>query len=363
MMQSSFQVIGLMSGTSLDGVDLACCTFNRKDNSWTYETHAAVTLNYTEEWKQKLLNLIHADAVTYAAAHAHLGKLYGGMIKEFIADFNLKPSLIASHGHTIFHQPLNSFTSQIGDGAHISAITGIDTVCDFRAKDVALGGQGAPLVPHGDQLLFSNYKFCLNLGGIANITFNEPDHLTAFDICVANMALNEIALRAGMSYDDEGKMAAEGSVIEDLLNTLNSNEYFFKSAPKSLGREWYEKNMLPLLNSNIYKLQDLLMTICMHIGIQTGKAIQQFNGVSTDELLITGGGAFNKTLVDCIRKNTSVKIVIPDEKTISYKEALIFAFLGFLYIKNEININCKVTGSESSHIGGALYKGILNYKF
>ncbi len=360
MMKESFQVIGLMSGTSLDGVDLACCTFNRSNASWSYEIHAAETLSYTAEWKKKLLDLIHADAVTYVSAHAHLGKLYGGMIKEFIANFNLNPSLIASHGHTIFHQPSNGFTSQIGDGASISAITGIDTVCDFRSIDVALGGQGAPLVPFGDQLLFSKYKFCLNLGGIANITHNVKENLTAFDICVANMALNEIALRAGVPYDDGGKMAAQGKVIEELLKKLNSNEYFLRSAPKSLGREWYEKNMLPLLDTNIYNHHDLLKTICMHIGEQTGKAVKQFHGGSTDELLITGGGAFNKTLVECIRQNTNVNIVIPDDKTISYKEALIFAFLGFLYIKNEININNKVTGSERSHIGGALYKGIKN---
>ncbi len=355
-MKAETQVIGLMSGTSLDGIDVACCNFYKED-IWRYEILQAETIVYTEEWKSRLLNLTQANALNYVTTDVFLGRMLGTIVNEFIARHNLHPQLIASHGHTIFHQPENGFTSQIGDGAQIAALTGVDTVCDFRTKDVALGGQGAPLVPFGDQLLFTKYRFCLNLGGISNITFNDQMNPIAFDITIANMALNEIAARLGKTFDKDGVDASHGKLLPELLQRLNDNEYFNKTYPKSLGREWYEKNIQPHLTNNIYSERDILYTLCEHIGEQVGKAIRLFSFNEEDELLITGGGAFNKTLISRIKFHSPIKVIIPDALTISFKEALIFAFLGLLYIKGDININNVITGSTRSHIGGALYKG------
>jgi anhydro-N-acetylmuramic acid kinase len=356
-MTDDFQVIGLMSGTSLDGVDLACCTFSMLQEQWSYKILAAQTIPYTNEWRSRLQHLIHADAVQYVNTHAMLGRMYAAMLNEFISSNQLQPALIASHGHTIFHQPAIGFTSQIGEGAQIAALTGVDTVCDFRTKDVALGGQGAPLVPFGEQLLFPQYRCCLNLGGIANITFNDSENAAAFDICPANMALNEAAQATGKNYDEGGKLAASGKIIPQLLEKLNGLDYYHLHPPKSLGREWYEKNFRPVMNEFTDNIPDLLFTLCSHIGEQIAKGINRFPLKSTDGLLITGGGAFNKTLLACIQKNVKLKITVPDVLTISYKEALIFALLGFLYIKEKVNISNAVTGSLRSHTGGALYRG------
>jgi anhydro-N-acetylmuramic acid kinase len=357
MMRDEIRVIGLMSGTSLDGVDLACCHFHKGNSTWSYEMEVAETISYTRQWKDNLLQLISTDAMSYVETHVMLGRLYGVLINEFIAKNKLQPNLVASHGHTIFHQPQRGFTSQIGDGSQIAALTGIDTVCDFRSKDVALGGQGAPLVPFGEQMLFKDYRFCLNLGGIANLTFNEPGKQVAFDVCIANMALNEIAAQRELLYDEDGKIAATGSTDIKLLNTLNALEYFNRPYPKSLGREWYEKNFLPLIADTAHKDADVMFTLCEHIAMQVGKALGMFDFNATDEVLVTGGGGFNATLIKRIQHHAPVKVVLPDKKIIAFKEALIFAFLGALYIKDEINISSSVTGSLRSHIGGALYKG------
>lgn len=354
---SRTQVIGLMSGTSLDGIDLACCDFEKRDSSWSFTLLKAETIPYPAHWKDRLLNLIHADAMHYVSTHVALGRMYGTLINEFIAQHNLSPQLIASHGHTIFHQTEKGFTSQIGDGSQIAAITGLDTVCDFRSKDLALGGQGAPLVPAGEQWLFRDYRFCLNLGGIANITFNDVASPVAFDVCIANMALNEIAGRSGKAYDENGNIASTGKILPKLLLKLNNLDYHKKTFPKSIGREWYEKNILPELNSNIYNDADLLFTLCEHIAQQIGSALQLFPFSKKDKLLVTGGGAFNKTLISCMRNHLPVELVIPDAGTISYKEAIIFAFLGLLNIRGENNVLAQVTGASRSHTGGAFYKG------
>jgi anhydro-N-acetylmuramic acid kinase len=356
-MKAVTQVIGLMSGTSLDGVDIACCNFYKARDNWHYEIIQAETIAYTEEWKNRLLNLTHETALNYVSTHVLLGRMFGTIVNEFIAKHKLVPQLIASHGHTIFHQPELGFTSQIADGSQIAALSGIDTVCDFRSKDLALGGQGAPLVPYGDQLLFAKYRFCLNLGGIANITFNDARNPIAFDITIANMALNEVAQRLGKSYDKDGVDASRGKLLPELLQQLNDMDYFKKTFPKSLGREWFEKNIQPLLVNNINNESDILYTLCEHIGEQTGNAIRLFSHNVEDELLITGGGAFNKTLINRIQFHSPVKVIIPDALTICFKEALIFAFLGLLNMNGEVNINNQITGSTRSHIGGALYKG------
>ena len=356
-MPQSYQVIGLMSGTSLDGVDIACCNFELHNENWEYKIVNAETFPYTEEWKQRFSQIMDCAALQYVKSHVGLGKFYGELISGFIDRHALKPILIASHGHTIFHQPANGFTAQIGDGSQIAALTGIDTVCDFRSKDLALGGQGAPLVPGGEVRLFAQYRFCLNLGGIANITILDGPKTVAFDICPANMPLNFLTNKIGLEYDKDGLLAKKGQIDQSLLKGLNDLSFYQKPFPKSLGREWFDQEMKPLLDRSAVSLEDKLATVCEHVALQIAKVIGQYKIGQNDELLITGGGAFNPVLIGKLRQHIPVKIQIPDALTIAYKEALIFAFLGLLFQRNETNVMRSVTGAKRNHIGGALYKG------
>lgn len=360
MTELPYSAIGIMSGTSLDGVDLAYCIFNKTNDHWNYKIEIAETIPYTDEWRMRLSSLMQSDASTYAQTHAELGKYFGTLAKKFINQHQLKPNLIASHGHTVFHQPQKGFTAQVGDGSQIAALTGVDTVCDFRSKDVALGGQGAPLVPIGDQLLFSDYDMCINLGGIANISYQKNNQRIAYDICPVNIVLNELASLTGKIYDEDGKLAEAGFVDKDLLDAFNNLEYYKQSPPKSIGKEWIDKSFLPLVYDSPVSVEDRAATVCEHIDEQILKAINEATLVSAKntslKILITGGGAFNKYLVQLLRKSTFHQIIIPDEQTIAFKEALIFAFLGVLFLCDEVNVLSSVTGASRNHIGGAFYK-------
>ena len=348
-----------MSGTSLDGVDLAYCCFSKDEAGWKFEIMNAITVAYSREWKEKLSTLHLQDAVTFAKANAEYGNYLGMLAKEFIETNNWIADYVSSHGHTIFHQPQNKFTSQIGDGAALSAACGLPVVCDFRTMDIALGGQGAPLVPIGDKLLFSEYDFCLNLGGIANVTKSQYEkEVVAFDVCPCNLLLNYLSSILGKEYDEDGKFAERGKVNESLLNKLNSLSFYSpdKSGPKSLGREDIEKDFLPVINSSDISTEDKLTTICEHIAIQISNVthISELQAPNS-QLFITGGGAFNSFLIARIKELCKVQVIVPEKKIINYKEAMIFAFLGVLRWRNEINCLKSVTGARRDCIGGAVY--------
>jgi anhydro-N-acetylmuramic acid kinase len=353
-------VIGLMSGTSLDGLDLCACEFINIHNSIDFRIIHAETISYSEEWRSRLNNATQLSGEELTKLHYQLGEYFGITTSDFIQRNNLLPNLISSHGHTIFHQPQNGFTFQIGSGANIAAITGTDTVCDFRSKDVALGGQGAPLVPIGDQYLFGNYEACLNLGGIANISFYQEGKRIAFDICPVNMALNFYAEKLNLNYDNKGQIAASGKVIEELLGDLNRLSFYSEKGPKSLGKEWFEKYFLPVITEfeqkNNSSIADILSTLIEHISIQHSDIFSKAN--IKGPVLVTGGGALNDFLISKIISNTTTKIYIPDSDVINYKEALIFAFLGWLYCENKTNTLSSATGAKKDSIGGALYKGL-----
>ena len=356
-MADTYQIIGLMSGTSLDGVDLACCRFAIENDHWNFVIEQAETIPYNEKWKQRLADAMQGSAVDYVKTHVELGHYFGELLNDFISKYKCQPLLIASHGHTVFHQPSLGFTAQIGDGSQIAAITGIDTVCDFRSKDVALKGQGAPLVPAGEVRLFKEFSFCLNLGGIANITIVKDQRLVAFDICPANMSLNFLSSKLGADYDHDGVMAVKGKVIQSLVEKLNQLDYYHLPYPKSLGKEWFDYNMKPLLNESGILVEDVMASVCRHIAVQIKNAIKEFQPGSKDRLLITGGGAFHPLLIKFIREETAMEIVIPEKTVIEFKEAMVFAFLGLLFYRNEKNVMKAVTGATIDHIGGALYKG------
>jgi anhydro-N-acetylmuramic acid kinase len=339
-MANSYKVIGLMSGTSLDGVDLAYCEFIL-DSKWKFQISHTETTPYPKHWFNILSKIHLGSALDLSEANINYGHYLGNLVKSFVAKHSLNVDFIASHGHTIFHQPEKSLTVQIGDGNAISAQTGLPVVYDFRSKDVALGGQGAPLVTVGDQLLFSNYDFCINLGGIANLSFDKNGKRIAFDICPANQVLNYLSKKLNKKYDDKGKIAARGNLNTDLISFLNDQNYYKKEAPKTLGREWVEEKILPILNSSQISIEDQLRTFTEHIAIQITKVVNQSEG----KALLTGGGAHNLFLIERIRALSQSVIVIPSSDIIDYKEAMIFGFLGVLRMRNEVNSLCSVTGA------------------
>jgi len=347
-----YTVIGLMSGTSLDGVDVACCVFSYENGRWDYKITFAETFPYTEEWFKRLSCLPASTAAEFASADHLFGHLLGKITSGFIEKYKIKADFIASHGHTVFHQPANGFTSQIGNGAAIKAETGLTVICDFRSGDVADGGQGAPLVPAGDRLLFPMYDYCLNLGGFANISFDLLGDRLAFDICPVNIVLNLLAGKEGRPCDMDGAMASTGKLNPELLNALNSLPYYSLPGPKSLGKEWVEANISPLLDNSGLKTEDLLSTFCTHIAEQIALNTGIDNG---KKLLITGGGTHNKHLVSEILAHIRPQLIIPDLLTINFKEALIFAFLGVLRQRNEINCLKTVTGAKQNGSFGAIY--------
>lgn len=352
-------VLGMMSGTSLDGTDLCACRFSEVNDHWQFEILAAETVPYPAEWVATLKGAMDLSGYDLAFTHAALGRYFGTLASEFIRKNKLQIDLIGSHGHTIFHQPQHGFTCQIGDGAQIAALAGVDTVCDFRTKDLALGGQGAPLVPVGDHYLFSQYAGCLNLGGIANISFRENGLRKGFDICPANMILNLLANSQGQEYDNRGQMAASGKNIPELLEKLNGLSFYAQAGPKSLGREWLESEFLPAMgikstNLSYAEAADLAHTATEHIALMHTEAFKHIK--EKGSILATGGGAFNTYLTDRIAALSGREITVPEASIINYKEALVFGFLAALYQNNRVNIFNSATGSLRNNIGGALYK-------
>lgn len=277
----------------------------------------------------------------------------GGVIKKFIVDHNINElDFVSSHGHTALHQPEKGITLQIGNHKSISGLINNTVVCDFRKQDVALGGQGAPLVPIGDKLLFSEYDACLNLGGFSNISYNKNNDRIAFDMCPVNIVLNHYCRTIDLDFDDEGKIARSGILNIELLNKLNKLEYYALSHPKSLGIEWVNSNIYPLITKSDLSLKDILRTCIEHMAFQISKEInsKQFRNV-----LVTGGGAYNAFLIERLKHLTTTQIHIPEKEIIDFKEALIFGFLGVLKIRNEVNCLASVTGSKHDHSSGVIY--------
>lgn len=340
-----------MSGTSLDGLDIALCEFENSGNSYQYSIVKALTINYNDEWKGKLTNVKNASAEQYFKLNADYGRFIAENINEFLKEVETVPHCISSHGHTVFHQPKLGFSTQIGCGATIASVTGITTVCDFRSLDVANGGQGAPLVPIGDKLLFEKHTACLNIGGIANVSFDDKNgNRIAYDICEANMLLNYLAEKLDLSFDKGGDIARSGKVNSELLNKLNGLSYYSQTGAKSIGREWFENTVLPLIEKSGIETKDLLATSTEHIAQIIANDLGDKKNV-----LVTGGGAFNSFLLERIKAKTNCEIIILDAETINFKEALIFAFLGYLRINEKINTLSSVTGAKSDSVGGAVY--------
>jgi len=353
-MGKKYRVLGIMSGTSLDGVDLALCTFKRSGEKWSFVTKGAITVPYNRKWN-KILSEVHlSDAATLIRYHALYGKFLGTLCKAFLKRGGYKnPDFISSHGHTVFHQPDAGFTFQLGDGSAISAASGLPVISDFRNLDVQLGGQGAPLVPVGDKLLFHKYDVCVNLGGIANLSFDQKGKRLAWDICFVNMGLNFLAGKIGRSFDPGGKIAASGITDTKLLGSLLAVASKMKGKNTSLAREHFEKFIIPLLGETLSpdKVPTLLRTFTEYAATSVSKAILKAKG---NHVLLTGGGARNLFLVERIRFHCGESVLVEtgSEELIDFKEAIIFAFLGVLKKEGLNNALQSVTGAASDSSGG-----------
>jgi anhydro-N-acetylmuramic acid kinase len=358
MIQEKFNIIGVMSGTSLDGIDLAHLNFEIINGKWSFQILECETIGYSQKWIDHLKIAVGFSELELQKLNVDYTLLLGTVISDFINRNKIENiDAVCSHGHTILHQPQNGITLQIGNLPEIAALCKQKVVCDFRIQDVELGGQGAPLVPIGDRILFSDYDYCLNLGGFSNISFEENGNRIAFDISPVNTVLNFYANQLGLDYDDKGKISRTGTVNSELLNELNRLDFYQKKYPKSLGFEFVKKIILPLIESYPISIEDKMNTFTEHIAAQISLALPN----KKNNLFITGGGAYNDFMIERVQFHLpETKVVIPERKIIEFKEALIFGLLGVLKLGNEINTLSSVTGSKMDHSSGIVYNSKNN---
>jgi anhydro-N-acetylmuramic acid kinase len=353
-----------MSGSSLDGLDIAFAEFQESSGSWEYTVKAAECFSYSSEWVEKLAYAHSMKAVDYQLLHSAYGHYIGEQVNAFIEKYGLQyqVQLIVSHGHTTFHIPSEKMTAQLGDGAAIAATTGINVVSDLRSMDIALGGQGAPIVPIGEKLLLKEYDLFLNIGGIANLSYRGPEKYIAFDICPANRVLNMLSAKTGKLFDEGGRLAASGNIQPELLHILNTLEYYQLPFPKSLSNDFGTQVIFPMLKNAGYNIQDTLRTYVEHIAIQVSNSIHALktNTATASKLLITGGGAHNQFLVERIGamlQPIGIDLAVPDKQLVDFKEAIIMGLIGVLRWREENNVLASVTGAARDSIGGAVWIG------
>ena len=368
-----YLLTGLMSGTSLDGIDLASCRFAMTEEGWTFSVMAAETLPYPAQWREKLREAYKMGGADLVKLHVDYGRLLGANIRSFHEKYRLPEGMVAvSHGHTVFHRPEQGYSFQLGHGAAIAAASACTVVCDLRSMDVALGGQGAPLVPLGDKHLFAPYDACLNLGGFANISYDAHGRRMAFDICPLNYVSNHLVQDAHLpgtpfadrhradnadgvaAYDPAGNIGRRGQIHGELLDKLNKLAFYRAEGPKSLGREWVDTHIWPLLQRFELPLQERLRTWYEHAAIQLSAVIRR---ASVKKVLVTGGGVHNTFLMECIQRHlpAGTEVVVPDREVIEFKEAIVFAFLGLLCLQGQNNCLASATGARQDSIGGSIH--------
>lgn len=351
-----YTLIGLMSGTSGDGLDIAHCHFEHQ-NGWTYEILLSKTVPFPELLGDKLQASHQLSGLELSLLDVEFGEWMGEKVKKFCKENQVKPMAIASHGHTVFHQPAKKLSLQIGNGWALHQASGEKVISDFRMLDVQLGGQGAPLVPIGDRLLFPHVDFCINLGGISNLSMDHQGKRIAFDTSPFNLLLNPVARKLGKPYDESGAWAKKGKSNPSLLEKLNSLPFYNSFSAKSLGREDIEKDFFPLLETSNLDPKDVLSTLVEHFAFQIAKVIRHYASSAKPTILLTGGGAYNtyfrERLDHHLQQNWN-QIEAPSE-LIEFKEALIFAFLGALKLRGDVNCLSSVTGANRDSSGGVIY--------
>lgn len=351
---NNFKVIGLMSGTSLDGLDIAYCHFTKNRGRWSFALKKATTIKYSSAWMKKLSTAQNLTGEQLIEFDSEYGRFLGNACNEFIRRNKLKVDFIASHGHTIFHQPQKRFTYQIGNGNSLYAACGVPVVFDFRSLDVMRGGEGAPLVPAGDKFLFGDYDVCLNLGGIANLSRDVKGKRVAFDICFANMGLNYLMSKLGKEFDKGGSLSSEGEVDQQMLKKLDAFYLGLRKKRPSLGREMFEESIQPMLDDPTLDLKDKLRTITLSAAKEIAYSISSQK--KRCNVLCTGGGAFNSFFISQLLDQCSdnITLIIPDSDVIKFKEAIVFGFLGVLRLKGQMNCLKSVTGASKDSCSGSL---------
>lgn len=350
MIKSDYSVVAIMSGTSLDGVDIIYATYSI-DKAWNFTIHNSETVKYPKDWKFILSRLVNRSLDELEVIDQAYSKFLASLILDFIKKNKIEAiDFLASHGHTALHRPEKGLTYQIGNKQILANSINKKVICDFRIQDVKHGGQGAPLVPIGDRILFSDYNYCLNLGGFANISFEDNDERVAFDICPVNIVLNYYIAKLGLEYDDKGQFAAKGDIHEELLVQLNSLNFYAETPPKSLGLEWVELQIFPLIDSYNLQIEVILRTFVEHIAIQVSRNV----GGKDLNVLVTGGGVYNTFLMSRINTLSGAAMITPNKEIIEYKEALVFGLLGILRDRNEVNCLKSVTGAIMDHSSGTI---------
>ena len=354
---NDFRILGMMSGTSLDGLDLVLAHLTESEGAWGYKILASGCLDYEPKMRQRLQAAIEMDVGGLLAFHTEYGKWLGDQAAKFLAAQHEPADAVASHGHTVHHRPEAGFTFQLGCPQEVALRTGVPCIGDFRSLDIRLGGQGAPLVPIGDRLLFGSYDFCLNLGGISNISFERMGKRTALDIGIANMLLNHLSSESGRAYDAGGALARSGKVLPDLLKALDNLPYYRQPFPKSTGYEWFRDQIIPLLNAHPGSPEDRLRTATVHVAGTVARQIDELAGGSPATVLVTGGGAYNDFLMEQIREgmHPDIRVHIPHDGLVENKEALVFALLGALRLSGSVNVLSSVTGARKDSCSGILY--------
>lgn len=347
-----FWGVGVMSGSSLDGIDIALCRFKlNENNTWSYRLELTDHQKLTQEIKDLLEKSPSLSSQELHNLDAYYGDWIGHHVNEFLHRHFEKPDFVAVHGHTVFHYPEKGFSIQLGDGAHIAAACQTPVITNFRQQNIALGGQGAPLVPFGDKLLFSEYDACINLGGIANISVLNQENTTAWDICPCNQVFNYLAHQIGQEFDRDGVIAISGKVIPELLSDLNQLDFYKKATPKSMGNHWIKEKVIPLIDSYKASIPDKMKTAQQHFEEKIIEAVREYD---IHKILLTGGGAFNKALISDLFKQEQLEFIVPDIETVEFKEALIFAFLGLMRWHEKENILASYTGARKNCSGGVI---------
>ncbi|TDS13387.1 anhydro-N-acetylmuramic acid kinase [Maribacter caenipelagi] len=353
----TYKIIGLMSGTSLDGLDLAYCHIWEKNGVWEFVIKETKSVKYSSDMLNTLKNAISLSAEKLIELHNTYGSWLGEQTSIFINENKLEVDYIASHGHTTHHRPEMGLTFQVGSGQHIANATGIKVIADFRTNDLALGGQGAPLVPIGDRIFFNEYDYCLNLGGISNVSFEIKDKRIAYDIGLANMILNYITRKVDLEYDEDGKLARSGGINPEMLERLNNLKYYLLPHPKSIGYEWFLEEVVPIVEETDDTLENLLHTSVHHICDKVAQQINLNFMHDRQQLLVTGGGALNSFLIKTLQQKLgdSTKVVVPEKIIIEFKEALVFALMGVLRVEQLTNVLSSVTGAKKDSSSGVLF--------
>ncbi len=347
-------LLGIMTGSSKDGMDLSLCGFSGLDNlHWEVIQHWSIPYN---NQVLELVELNPSDSLTSVLTkQVGFTKWIANAVNKL--ETKVKIDAIALHGHTVTHLPDQGFTFQMGSGASLYALTGIPVIADFRQQDIALGGEGTPMAPLADLVLFRDYDLFLNLGGIANVSCRKNDEITGYDIAPCNQVFDFFAKQLGSSYDKDGSWAAEGVLDQDLYNMLGGDPYFSQSAPKSLDNSYIKESFIPKMVNTKITPKDALHTFAHFLAKRIAHELSDAKTIKT-KVLATGGGirnTFFKNLLDNQLAKLQMELVLPSDDIVEFKESILMALLAYYRLNNHENLLAKVTGASRDSIGGALY--------